>query len=61
MPSLDLYALVDQFQIAITANRCGETRSNMEFLTDKDHVVDLPFVGCALPLATIYGRTQLCR
>ncbi len=60
LPSLDLYALVDQFQIAVTAYRRVEAGWKMEFLTEKEHVLDLPSINCALPLGTIYERTFLC-
>lgn len=61
IPSLQLFALVDQFQIAITAYRRQENGWKMEFLTDKDDDLDLGFIGCALPLSAIYERTFLAR
>lgn len=61
LPSLEVYALVDQFHIAVSAYRRSASGWKMEFLTDKDHVLDLPGIGCALPLAAMYERTFLLR
>jgi Uma2 family endonuclease len=61
IPSLNLYALVDQFHTAITVyRRAGDTWTT-EFLTKKEDAVVLPDVDCTLSLADIYERTHLVR
>lgn len=61
LPSLDVYALVDQFHIAVTVYRRTPSGWQMEFYTEKEQVLELPEIGCALPLAGIYERTHLVR
>ncbi len=60
LPSLEVYALVDQFHIAVTAYRRTDHGWTMEFLADKEHVLHLFSIDCALPLVTMYERTFLC-
>ncbi len=61
LPSLEVYALVDQFHIAVSAYRRSGSGWKMEFLTDKDHLLEMPGIGCTLPLAAMYERTFLLR
>ena len=57
LASMRVYALVDQFRLAVTVYRRGEgdvwTR---EFFSDAEATVDLPEIGCALTLRAIYER-----
>lgn len=59
IPSLELYALVDQFHVAVTVYRRTSAGWEMQFLTQKSEVLELPSVGCSLPLSAIYERTRL--
>jgi Uma2 family endonuclease len=61
LPSLEVYALVDQFHIAITVYRRQAQGWTMEFLTEKKDVLSLPGINCALPTTAIYERTHLVR
>lgn len=61
IPSLDVYALVDQFHIAVTVYRRTGNDWAMQFLSEKTDVLDLPSIECALRLADIYDRTHLMR
>lgn len=59
IPSLDVYALVDQFHVAVTIYRRTADGWVMEFLTEKTDVLALPSIDCALRLEAIYERTGL--
>ena len=59
LPSLDAYVLVDQHRTAVLLYRRGESGWSRELLTEKNEVLQLPTIGCTLPLATIYQRTGL--
>ncbi len=59
IPSLELYALVDQFHVAVTAYRRTLAGWEMQFLTRKSEVLELPGIDCSLPLSAIYERTHL--
>ncbi len=59
IPSLDVYAMVDQFHVAVTIYRRTAEGWVMEFLTEKSDVLALPSIECSLPLASIYERTGL--
>lgn len=61
LASLDLYALVDQFHIAVTAYRRTADGWAMEFLTERNDVLSLPSIECQLPMRVIYERTHLVR
>jgi Uma2 family endonuclease len=61
IPSLDVYALVDQFHIAVTVYRRGNGDWTMEFLTEKEDILKLSEIECALPMTAIYERTHLVR
>lgn len=61
LPSLDVYVLVDQFKLAVTAYRRAAGEWTQELLIRPEAVLDLPTVDCSLPLAVIYERTQLLR
>jgi Uma2 family endonuclease len=61
LPSLEVYALVDQFHIAVTLYRRTAQGWEMEFLTEVTDVISLASIDCALPLSTIYERTYLLR
>jgi len=58
LPSLSVYGLVDQFQVAVTIYRRTDDGWKLEFLTEKSDVLDLSEIGCALPLAAIYDRMR---
>ena len=50
-----VYALVDQFRMAVTVYRRGEGDAwTREFFSDADATVDLPEIACALTLRAIY-------
>lgn len=59
LPSLDAYVLVDQHRTAVLLYRRSESGWSRELLTEKNEVLQLPTIGCALQLATIYQRTGL--
>lgn len=59
LPSLDAYVLVDQHRTAVLLYRRSESGWSRELLTEKTEVLQLPTIGCAVPLATIYQRTGL--
>jgi Uma2 family endonuclease len=59
LPSLEVYALVDQFHVAVTVYRRTAAGWVREFLTAKTDVLVLPTIEAALPLAAIYERTHL--
>jgi len=61
LDSLDVYALVDQFHIAVTVYRRTSDGWRMEFYTEQEDVLDLPTIECALPMKAIYERTHLVR
>ena len=62
LTTLDVYVLVDQARVAVTVYRRADGENwTTEFLRDPQAVLDLPTVGCTLPLATIYERTRLVR
>jgi len=57
--SLELYALVDQFHVAITVYRRTAAGWTMEFLTEKSDTLVMPSIECTLTLAAVYERTHL--
>lgn len=57
--SLDLYVLVDQYKMAVVVYRRAGEKWETELYTHQDDTLALPTIGCSLPLATIYERTQL--
>lgn len=59
IPSLEVYALVDQFHVAVTIYRRTGDDWTMEFLTTKQEAVAIPSIDCAVALSTIYERTHL--
>jgi Uma2 family endonuclease len=61
LDSLDVYALVDQFHIAVTVYRRTSDGWKMEFYTDQEDILDLPTIECTLPMKSIYERTHLVR
>jgi Uma2 family endonuclease len=58
-PSLEIYALVDQFHVAVTVCRRTADGWVMEFLTEKSDVLTMPSIACTLSLAAVYERTHL--
>ena len=57
LASMRVYALVDQFRMAVTVYRRGEGEAwTREFFSVADETVDLPEIGCALTLRSIYDR-----
>ena len=57
LPSMRVYVLVDQYKTAVTVFRRGAGDAwAMEFLGDMAATLELPEIGCALPLAAIYER-----
>ena len=61
LPSLDAYVLVEQSRMAVTVYRRADGDWTAESLHDPSASLDLPAIGCALPLSTIYERTLLVR
>ena len=61
LPSLDAYGLVEQARMAVTVYRRADGNWTAESLHDPSASLDLPTVGCVLPLSTIYERTLLVR
>lgn len=59
VPSLNLYALVDQHHVAVTVYRRNATGWEWQFLIDKTQSVALPSAGFDLPLSAMYERTHL--
>ena len=59
--SLEVYALVDQFHIAVTLYRRTAEGWKMEFLTEATDVISLASIDCTLPLSASYERTYLLR
>jgi Uma2 family endonuclease len=59
LDSLEVYALVDQFHVAVTVYRRTAQGWVMEFLTEKSDLLSLPSIECTLPLAAVYERTHL--
>ncbi len=56
LPSVRVYAVVNQHNPAVTIyRRRGETWE-MEFLGRTDGTLELPEIGCRLPMAAIYDR-----
>ncbi len=57
LPSMRVYVLVDQFYHAVTVfRRSGESDAwPMEFLGDVKRTLELPEIGCSLPLTAIYA------
>lgn len=61
LPTLDVYVLVDQARTAVMVYRRAEGEWATELFTVVTDVLELPTMGCSLPLGTIYERTQLSR
>ena len=59
LPFLDAYVLVEQSRMAVTVYRRSDQGWTIESLHDPTASLDLPTIGCALPLSTIYERTLL--
>ena len=59
IPSLQAYVLVDQLRVAVTIYRRVSGGWESEVLVEKDDVLSLPAIECALPLSAIYERTGL--
>ena len=57
--TLDVYVLVDQARMAVTAYRRADGDWTTELLTAATDVLELPTVECKLPSRTIYERTRL--
>ncbi len=60
IPSLELYALVDQNHLAVTVYRRTQSGWESQFLAAREDSVALTSVGLELPLEEIYARTFLC-
>lgn len=57
LPSMRAYVLVDQYRAAVTVFRRGEGDAwAMEFFGDIQATLELPEIGCAVPLTSIYER-----
>lgn len=57
LPSMRVYGLVDQRRVHVTIHRRAPDGSwRLEILTDLDATLELPEIGCALPMRTIYRR-----
>ncbi len=59
LDSLEVYALVDQYHVAVTVYRRTPEGWVMEFLTEKEDTLAMPSIDCTLTLAAIYERTHL--
>ena len=57
IPSVLAYVLVDQFQPALTIYRRTNTNSwKVKFVGDLAGTLELPEIGCSIPVASIYER-----
>jgi Uma2 family endonuclease len=55
--TMRVYVLVNQFRVAVTVfRRAAGDEWKREFLGDPAATVELPEIGCALPLSVIYER-----
>ena len=59
LPTLDVYAIFDQFHIAVSVYRRTPDGWVHEFLTELTDLLDLSSIGCQLPLAVAYERTRI--
>lgn len=59
--SLDAYVLVEQKTVAVIVYRRKDNGLQPEVLTDLSATLDLPTLGCSLPLRAVYERTELLR
>lgn len=59
LPTLDIYAILDQFHIAVSIYRRTPEGWVHEFLTELTDVLDLAPIGCGLALSAAYERTGL--
>jgi Uma2 family endonuclease len=59
LPTLGVYAIFDQFHIAVSVYRRTPEGWTHEFLTELTDVLDLSPIGCGLPLASAYERTGI--
>ncbi len=51
------YVLVDHSRVAVTVYcRIDADAWEMEFLVELDSTLDLPEIGCSLPLRSMYDR-----
>jgi Uma2 family endonuclease len=58
LPSLLVYVLVDQLRLAVTVYRRKKDEWTVELLTKQEDVLKLPEIECALPMTSIYERTD---
>jgi Uma2 family endonuclease len=59
IPTVAAVVLVDQFRAVITTYRRGAEGSwDMEFIGDLEETLELPEIGCSLPLRRIYERVM---
>jgi Uma2 family endonuclease len=57
IPSMRVYVLVDQSQAALTVyRRAAQGHWTLEIATDLAGLLELPEIGCTLPLRSIYDR-----
>jgi Uma2 family endonuclease len=56
LPSLCVYAMVNQINAAITIHRRNGDEWDTEFLGRVDAILELPEIECSLPLSAIYER-----
>ena len=61
LASLSAYVLVDQFHRAVTVYRRSGEGWTQQFLTERESVLELPEIDCALTMTSIYARTHLSR
>lgn len=59
LPTLDVYAIFDQFHIAVSVYRRTPEGWVHEFLTEPADLLDLPAIGCRIALAAAYERTGI--
>ncbi len=60
LSSLDVYALVDQFHIAVTVYRRTDEGWKIEFFTEKEDVLMLPSVECSLAMNRDLTSARIC-
>ena len=61
LSSLRAYVLVDQLRLSVTVYHRKNGDWDMELLTRREDMLQLPEIECAIPVRTIYERTELAR
>jgi Uma2 family endonuclease len=61
LSSLEAYVLIDQKAVSVVVYRRTDNGFQAEVLNDLSASLDLPTIGCSLPLRAVYERTELLR